>query len=452
MKGEKAKPIRNKVYNNKAKDDSNKYNKTRNQNLPRSKDPYIRNATKTFKDGVILAWDDRSRSCPNYPEFVVFMKNKLSKAHPGAQAIVKGDFQEKELTSEQKSKCKIRKSDNKQVKKIKKLMLKALITSTVQYNIDMCDNFPKIYTLIWESCSKPSQAKIKAHHAFKSAFDDEVSPPIRDPAKLFQIIRETHQGFTGGNKKNVELAISNYKQKLYSTKQGDKEYLSEWYDRLENLMNAENDFVRNNLIIYDDDGDEVLDDDGNITYRIINTEADYISQFITGLNGYHSGAKSDFLNRLNRDQVEQPDSLSEAYNEIKDYLDVSKGMPNQGPSKVFKIGTKRGRERDNTGERNDDEGVSNYGDPDRKRNNKTPGDCYICLELEIEGDKRHYVRDCLFAKKMSEKKVKEIIRKQAEAKKAARTDDAQVKDDTNPGNAFNPTTEKPNKKRKVRFE
>ena len=180
MKGEKVKPIRNKVYNNKAKDDSNKYNKTRNQNLARSKDPYIRNATKTFKDGVILAWDDRSRSCPNYSEFVVFMKNKLSKAHPGAQAIVKGDFQEKELTSEQKSKCKIHSSDKKQVKKIKKLMLKALITSTVQYDIDMCDNFPKIYTLIWESCSKPSQAKIKAHHAFKSACDDEVSPPIRE--------------------------------------------------------------------------------------------------------------------------------------------------------------------------------------------------------------------------------------------------------------------------------
>ena len=265
---------------------------------------------------------------------------------------------------------------------------------------------------------------------------------------MFQIIRETHQGFTGGNKKNVELAISNYKQKLYSTKQGDKEYLSAWYDRLENLMNAENDFVRNNLIIYDDDGDEVLDDDGNITYRIINTEADYISQFITGLNGYHSGAKSDFLNRLNRDQVEQPDSLSEAYNEIKDYLDVSKGMSNPGPSKVFKIGTKRGRERDNTGARNDDEGVSNYGDPDRKRNSKTPGDCYVCLELDIEGDKRHYVRDCLFAKKMSEKKVKEIIRKQAEAKKAARTDDTQVEDDNNPGNAFDPPSEKPNKKQR----
>ena len=94
------------------------------------------------------------------------MKDKLSKAHPGSQAIVKGEFQEKELTHEQKLKCRIQNSDSKQVKKIKKLMLKALITSTVQYNIDMCDNVPKIYTLISESCSKPSQAKIKAHHDF----------------------------------------------------------------------------------------------------------------------------------------------------------------------------------------------------------------------------------------------------------------------------------------------
>ena len=100
------------------------------------------------------------------------MKDKLSKAHPGSQAIVKGEFQEKELTHEQKLKCRIQNSDSKQVKKIKKLMLKALITSTVQYNIDMCDNVPKIYTLISESCSKPSQAKIKAHHAFKLACDD----------------------------------------------------------------------------------------------------------------------------------------------------------------------------------------------------------------------------------------------------------------------------------------
>ena len=58
MKGEKVKPTRNKVYDTKAKDGYNKNNKTRNQNLPRSKDPYIRNATKTFKDGVVLSWDE----------------------------------------------------------------------------------------------------------------------------------------------------------------------------------------------------------------------------------------------------------------------------------------------------------------------------------------------------------------------------------------------------------
>ena len=46
MKSEKVKPTRNKVYDTKAKDGYNKNNKTRNQNLPRSKDPYIRNATK----------------------------------------------------------------------------------------------------------------------------------------------------------------------------------------------------------------------------------------------------------------------------------------------------------------------------------------------------------------------------------------------------------------------
>ena len=154
---------------------------------------------------------------------------------------------------------------------------------------------------------------------------------------MFQIIRETHQSFTGGNKKNVELAISGYKQKLYSTKQGYKEYLSAWYDRLENLMNAESDFVKNNLVVYDDNGDQVLDNDGNTTYRIINTETDYVSQFLTGLNGYHSGAKSDFLNRLNSNEVEQPETLSEAYNEIKNYLDVSKGMHNIVRFKVMYI-------------------------------------------------------------------------------------------------------------------
>jgi len=432
-----------------------------NKNLGRNRDKNFIKKASEFKTNInnnrieILKFDNNTQTCPNFNEFMKYVKEQLEDNYEGSQIYLNADYSEEEVNPLDK-KYRIKNSDSIEVRNWKAALLKNDIRRVDERKRKMEDSQPAVYNLIWNLLSKTSQYKVKAHKDYKTkCCNDKVQPPIKSPHDLFNIIRETHQGFVGGNTGSVSMARTQLKIELATMYQREGELLGTWAQRLEELQEKEAGIVTRMCQVFDDNGYPAVDERGENVYSYVNEDSDYANIFLMHLTDTYSEAKAYFLNRLNAGEIEEPSNIAEAYTTVDRFVSSSM-LKRKESKKVLKTSVKKKGRTDRGSDSSspgrgfdaDDDADSDTADKgrgiDSGRKKGTPGDCFVCLDKGIKKkDLKHWTDDCPLAKNMPKKEVAAAINRQKEVRKRVR-DDGDGDDDRD-GNVFDASADRPKK-------